>query len=36
MRIVVRDGIIEENSPDNIHGYVDIPIKKWAKDWPYT
>jgi hypothetical protein len=36
MRIVVRDGVIESQSPNEIQGYIDIPLKHWAKDWPYT
>jgi len=34
MHITVRDGAIESQSPAEIHGYVDIPIREWAKDWP--
>jgi hypothetical protein len=36
MRVVVRDGNIESHEPDTICGYVDIPLKKWAGNWPYT
>jgi len=36
MRVVVRDGVIESQSPTSIHGYIDILLKNWAKDWPFT
>jgi hypothetical protein len=36
MRIVVKDGAIISSSPGSIHGYVDIPLNSWAKDWPIT
>jgi len=31
MKIVVRDGIIENETPIGIHGYIDIPLRQWAK-----
>jgi len=34
--IKVRDGVIEEQSPAEICGYIDIPVSKWAQNWPYT
>jgi hypothetical protein len=36
MRIVVRDGQIERREPDEIHGYTDVPFRRWADDWPFT
>jgi hypothetical protein len=36
MHIVVRDGVIESQNTTSIHGYVDIPLHNWAKDWPFT
>lgn len=36
MRVVVRDGVIEEQTPAGIHGYVGIPLREWARNWPYT
>jgi len=36
MQVVVRYGVIEAQNPDSIRGYVDIPLGKWAMDWPYT
>jgi hypothetical protein len=36
MRVVVRDGVIEDASPPTIQSYVDVPFGRWAKDWPFT
>ncbi len=36
MRVVVRDGNLESVTPNSICGYVDIPLNKWAGDWPFT
>jgi len=34
MQVTVRDGVIHRASPDGIVGYIDIPIRNWAKNWP--
>jgi hypothetical protein len=36
MKIVVRDGIIENETSIGIHEYIDIPLRQWAKNWPFT
>jgi hypothetical protein len=36
MKIVVRDGVIENELPMGIYGYIDIPLSQWAKNWPFT
>jgi len=36
MQILVRDGIIESRSEASICGYVSIPLRKWAQNWPLT
>jgi len=36
MHIIVRDGIIENQNPAEIHGYIDVPLNQWAKNWPIT
>jgi hypothetical protein len=36
MKIIVRDGIIEEENPAGIYGYVDVPLYRWANDWPFV
>ncbi len=36
LRVVVRDGVIEDRDPDGIVAYVDIPFSQWSKDWPFT
>jgi len=36
IRVVVRDGKIESHEPSAICGYVDIPLSKWAVNWPFT
>lgn len=36
MRVTVRGGTIESQSPMGIQGYVSIPLREWAKDWNYT
>jgi len=36
LRVVVRDGVIENRDPEEIVLYVDLPISLWSKDWPYT
>jgi len=36
MKIIVRDGVIEHEAPAGIHGYIDIPLSQWTKNWPYT
>jgi hypothetical protein len=36
IRIVVRDGVIEHREPEGIVAYVDLPLREWAKDWPFT
>lgn len=33
---MVRDGVIESQSQAGISGYVSIPLRDWAKDWPFT
>ena len=32
----IRDGVIEEAEPREIAFYVDIPIKKWYGNLPFT
>jgi hypothetical protein len=36
LRVVVRDGVIEEHEPAGIVSYVELPLREWAKDWPFT
>jgi hypothetical protein len=36
LQIVVRDGTIERSDPAGIVSYVDLPIREWSKDWPFT
>jgi hypothetical protein len=36
MRVIVRDGIIENENPTGIQGYVDIPLKDWAENWSFS
>jgi hypothetical protein len=36
IRILVRDGIIESQIPLEICAYTDIPLSKWARNWPFT
>jgi hypothetical protein len=36
LRVVVRDGVVERRDPEAIVCYVDLPIREWAKDWPFT
>jgi hypothetical protein len=33
---VVRDGVVERREPEGIVAYVDLPLREWAKDWPFT
>lgn len=36
LRIVVRDGVIEQAEPDGIVFYVDLPVRHWYNDLPFT
>jgi hypothetical protein len=36
MHIEMKNGLIEASTPEDIHGYVDIPFAQWSEDWPYT
>lgn len=36
LRIVLRNGSIEHADPAGIVLYVDLPISRWARDWPFT
>lgn len=36
VRIAVRDGVIERRVPEEIVCYVDLPIREWSRDWPFT
>jgi hypothetical protein len=36
LQVVVRDGVIESRDPEGIVLYVDVPISRWPKDWPFT
>jgi hypothetical protein len=36
LQAVVRDGVIETRAPAEIVGYVELPVARWASDWPFT
>jgi hypothetical protein len=36
MQITVRNGVIEDQHPDGICGYVSTPLNRWAENWPDT
>ena len=36
MRVVFRDGALEDTAPKCIHFYVTQPIKKWHNDMPFA
>ncbi|MEK6709159.1 MAG: hypothetical protein AABZ64_01125 [Nitrospinota bacterium] len=36
VRLVIRDGAIESAEPGGIYGYIDIPVKDWRKNLPYS
>jgi len=36
MHIEIRDGVIHAQEPEEICGYIDLPVKRWASNWPYT
>ena len=36
MHITMRDGVIEEATPDGINFYVDRPIKKLCESLPFA
>ena len=36
LRVMLRDGTIESQSPTEIQGYVSIPLREWARNWNYT
>lgn len=36
LRVTVRDGVVERNEPEAIVGYIELPLARWASDWPFT
>ena len=36
MRVLLCDGEIESAEPEDIHFYVDIPMRKWYEDLPFA
>ena len=36
MRVVVRDGVIEESGDGNMAAYIDIPFNEWRNNRPYS
>jgi hypothetical protein len=36
LQVIVRDGVIEGRAPAGIVGYIELPLARWASDWPYT
>jgi hypothetical protein len=36
LQVVLRDGVIERHEPDEIVGYIELPLARWASDWPFT
>ncbi|MEJ2428610.1 MAG: hypothetical protein P8075_06785 [Deltaproteobacteria bacterium] len=34
LRVVVREGVIEDQDPSRICTYVDIPIRDWSRNLP--
>jgi hypothetical protein len=36
LRVIVRDGRIEEATPQGIRGYTNVPLRRWAEDWAVT
>ena len=36
VRLDVRDGAIEKAAPAGIYGYIDVPVKDWRKNLPYS
>ena len=36
IRLIIRDGVIELQEPENISFYVDVPIRKWRDDLPFA
>ncbi len=36
LRVVVKDGMLRSREPEGIVSYVDVPLGRWAKDWPFT
>jgi hypothetical protein len=36
IQVVVRDGIVQNETPIGICGYTDIPRRQWEQNWPYT
>jgi len=36
LQVAVRDGVIERAEPTGMVLWVDVPLRRWAQDWPYT
>lgn len=36
LHVVLRDGVVESREPEGIVSYVDLPLRDWASDWPFT
>lgn len=36
LSVSVRAGVIEREDPPGLHGYTDLPFRKWRNNWPYA
>ncbi len=36
LRVVVRDGVIREQSPQGVFGFIDVPYYQWRDNRPYS
>jgi hypothetical protein len=36
MKVVMKDGVIQETEPEGLMGYTSVPFKDWFSDLPYA
>jgi len=36
MKVVMKDGVIQEKEPEGLMGYTSVPFRDWFNDLPYS